>query len=359
MKLRRYIQFINESVEITADLLEVLKERSKFWEEISELDYSQFDFTHSYSDMCKRINRNPEQDFQKIQKHFDEKGFSLEKIKNLFSEENNQRCGYNLEEFYKGGSFPINREPLKTISKDLKKKFTDVDFMDYSNKWMRFNEEDYNTILLPFLVGSLDNQGAIQDFYLYKLFEKLGLDKNIVKLGGEGWGDIDGWENSEEYSEAFIRYRYGYHQTEYGKLWMDQCKVDENWLREEAMSDLQKYIEEEFTSICSNILNSIVFTTTVKPGKDSRNEIINRDNVRAQVRQFKLEDFSITEEDRIIIDIDKLCLEILKLNGIEEIKHSDIESAAAEFTKRMEGFSLDMELTDTDDLIIWGRFKED
>ncbi len=84
MKLRRYIQFINESVEITADLLEVLKERSKFWEEISELDYSQFDFTHSYSDMCKRINRNPEQDFQKIQKHFDEKGFSLEKIKNLF-----------------------------------------------------------------------------------------------------------------------------------------------------------------------------------------------------------------------------------------------------------------------------------
>jgi hypothetical protein len=338
MKLRRYIQFINESVEITSDLLEVLVERSKFWEEISELDYSQFDFTHSYSDMCKRINRNPEQDFQKIQKHFDEKVFPLEKIKDLFSEENNMRCGYNLEDFYKGGKNPISREPLKSMS---------------------FNEEDYNTILQPFLGGSLDNQGAIQDFYLYKLFEKLGLDKNIVKLGGEGWGDIDGWENSEEYSEAFIRYRYGYHQTEYGKLWMDQCKVDENWLREEAMSDLQKYIEEEFTSICSNILNSIVFTTTVKPGKDSRNEIINRDNVRAQVRQFKLEDFSITEEDRIIIDIDKLCLEILKLNGIEEVKHSDIESAAAEFTKRMEGFSLDMELTDTDDLIIWGRFKED
>ena len=326
MKLRRYIQFINESVEITADTLEVLKERGKFCEEIFELDYSQFDFTSSYSDMCKRINRNPEQDFQKIQKHFDEKGFSLEKIKNLFSEENNQRCGYNLEEFYKGGKNPISREPLKSMS---------------------FNEEDYNTILQPFLVGSLDNQGAIQDFYLYKLFEKLGLDKNIVKLGGEGWGDIDGWENSEEYSEAFIRYRYGYHQTEYGKLWMNQCKVDENWLREEAMSDLQKYIEEEFTSICSNILYSIVFVGRGKSGTTS------------ETRQLKLDDFSITEEDRIIIDIDKLCLEILKLNGIEEVKHSDIESAAAEFTKRMEGFSLDMELTDTDDLIIWGRFKED
>ena len=340
MKLRRYNQFINESVEITDDLLEVLLERGKFYDLILNLKHDDFDITTSYSDMCKKINRNPEQDFQKIQKHFDEEGFTLEKIKNLFSEENNQRCGYNLEEFYKGEKNTISREPLKSI----------VSKLPYI---------DYDTILWPFLVGSLDSQGAIQDIYLYKLFEKLGLDKNIVKLGGEGWGDIDGWENSEEYSEAFIRYRYGYHQTEYGKLWMEQCKVDENWLREEAMSDLQKYIEEEFTSICSNILHSIVFTTTVKPGKDSRNEIINRDNVRAQVRQFKLEDFSITEEDRIIIDIDKLCIEILKLNGQSEIKHSDIESAAAEFTKRMEGFSLDIELTDTDDLIIWGKFKED
>jgi len=353
MKLRRYNQFINESVEITDDLLEVLKERGKFWNEIFELDYSRFDFTYSYSDMCKRIDRNPEQDFQKIQKHFDEKGFPLEKIKDLFSEENNMRCGYNLEEFYKGGSYPINREPLKSIVKDLKKKFS-------SSKWMSFNGDDYDTILRPFSVGStLDSQGAIQDFYLYKLFEKLGLNTNIVQLGGYGWGDIDGWENNGDYSEAFIRYRYGYHQTEYGKLWMKQCQIDEEWLKEEAMGDLQKYIEEEFPSICGKILHSIVFKTTVKPGKDSRNEIINRDNVRLQVRQFKLDDFSIIEEDRIIIDIDKLCLEILKLNGQSEVKHSDVEAAAAEFTKQMEGFSLDMELTDTDDLIIWGRFKED
>ena len=74
MKLRRYNQFINESVEITGDLLEILKERGKFWNQILELDCSRFDFNSSYSDMCKRINRNPEQDFQKIQKHFDERG---------------------------------------------------------------------------------------------------------------------------------------------------------------------------------------------------------------------------------------------------------------------------------------------
>jgi hypothetical protein len=87
--------------------------------------------------------------------------------------------------------------------------------------------------------------------------------------------------------------------------------------------------------------------------------MLTREEIRGLIRQFKLDDFSIIEEDRIIIDIDKLCLEILKLNGQSEVKHSDIESAVAEFTKQMEGFSLDIELTDTDDLIIWGKFKED
>jgi len=359
MKLRRYNQFINESVEITGDLLEVLKERGKFWNEIFELDYSRFDFTYSYSDMCKREGRNPEQDFQKIQKHFDERGFTLEDIKDIFSEENNMRCGYNLEDFYKGGSYPstlnLGREPLRSIVEGLKKKL--------KLEWTSFSRDDYDTILQPFSVGStLDSQGAIQDVYLYKLFEKLGLNTNIVKLGGDGWGDIDGWENGGDYSEAFIRYRYGYHQTEYGKLWMKQCQIDEEWLKEEAMSDLQKYIEEEFSSICSRILYVIAFKEPIKQSNDLNNMMtagLRREEIRGLIRQLKLDDFSIIEEDRIIINIDKLCLEILKLNGQSEVKHSDIESAAAEFVKQMEGFSLDIELTDTDDLIIWGRFKED
>ena len=353
MKLRRYSHFINESVEITDDLLEVLKERGEFWNEIFELDYSQFDFTRSYSDMCKKRNRNPEEDFQKIQKYFDEKGFTLERIKELFSEENNEKCEYSLISFYIRRIALINEEPFKSIVDGLKRKL--------KLEWTSFSREDYDTILAPFSIGGrLDSQGAIQDVYLYKLFEKISPNlTNLVQLGGPGWGDYENWENNEDYSEAFIRYRYGYHQTEYGKLWMKQCQIDEQWLKEEAMGDLQKYIDDKFSFICGKILHSIVFKTPVKPGKDSRNEIINRDNVRAQVRQFRLDDFSIIEDDRIIIDIDKLCQEILKLNGVDEVKHSDIESAAAEFTKEMEGFSLDIELTDTDDLVIWGKFQED
>jgi hypothetical protein len=140
---------------------------------------------------------------------------------------------------------------------------------------------------------------------------------------------------------------------------MKQCQIDEEWLKEEAMGDLQKYIEEEFPSICKKLATVILYGGKINT-KIDREKAIRKMDLLSQIRtNFKLDDFSIIEEDRIIIDIDKLCLEILKLNGQSEVKHSDIEAAAAEFVKEMEGFSLDMELTDTDDLIIWGRFKED
>lgn len=325
MKLRRYGQFINESVEVTDDIINLLVERSQFWEELIELDYSKFDFTYSYSDMCKREGRNPEMDFQKIQKHFDERGFTLEKLKDIFSEENNKKCGYNLNDLYKGGSYTINREPFKSIKNNI-----------YKNQFLHFG-----TIMAPFSVGSsLDSQNAAVDVYLYFLFQKIG-STGIVWLGGDGWGNVDLDDNDGgDFSEAFIRYRYGYHQTEYGKLWMDQCGVDEVWLRERAMDDLQKYLTEDFTTI---ILR-------VDPTKN--------------LRDLSLDNYSIVEEDRIIINLPKLVEDIKNspLNAYyqnKEVHIVDEEKIAAQFSKKLSGFHLDMELTDSDDLIIWGRFKED
>jgi len=417
MKLRRYNQFIKESVEITDDVINLLVERSNFWYEIMELDYSRFDFTYSYSDMCKRKGRNPESDFQRIQKYFDEKGFTLEKLKNLFSEENNKKCGYDISDFFEGR----NTDPFKNIFLSLEKSHDDVNIDKIKNEisklkneikiqkneieWLFSDEPDaklqltsmqlkstgpnfrqnkkremesevkelenrleelgheykianaYYIVDYPFSGQSLDETGAIQDIYFYFLFEKLGVTDKVW-LGGYGWSDINGIEDNG-YSEAFIRYRYGYHQTEYGKLWMRQCQIDEEWLKEEAMGSLQNYIEDEFSSICKNISDKLLFPNSVRPGKYSKDEIKLRTDIRNLIIQnFKLEDFSIIEEDRIIVDIDKLCQEILKLNSQSEVKHSDIEAATAEFTKEMEGFSLDMELTDTDHLIIWGTFKE-
>ena len=332
MKLRRYGQFINESVEVTDDLINLLVERGEFWDRLMNLDYSEFDFTASYSDMCKRGGRNPKADFLKIQKHFDQIGFTLEKLKNLFSEENNNKCGYNLYDLYTGDRYVLNREPFKGIISEVKKKL--VFPVGYS--------PEYDLIINPFSVGSsLDSQNAAVDVYLYFLFEELRVSGHgPVWLGGDGWGNVDlEDDDGGGYSEAFIRYRYGYHQTEYGKLWMEQCGVDEKWFEERAMADLQKYLEEEFKSIVGRVDRS----------KD--------------MTGLYLDNYSIIEEDRIIIDLSKLVEDInnCPINRYWSGKKDyvvDVENIVAQFTKELEGFSLDIELTDGDDLIIWGKFKE-
>lgn len=356
MKLRRYNHFINESVEITNELVKILLDRGKFWQEILDLDRSLFNITSCYSDMCKRISSNPEDDFKNIQAYLDKKGFNLEKIRELFSKENDIKCGYNLGEFYKGESLQggslsssFLREPLKSIIEASKnKKLSDLNIV--------LSNEELDIIVDPFSFGAnLDNQGAIQDIYFYKLFEKLGLNPNFIRLGGDGWGDIQttGENLDDEYSESFIRYKYGYHQTAYGKLWMNQCQIDENWLRNEAMNDLQKFINEEFSSICKKIAYNIFDKFTPKMNPEFYQSL------RITLQSFKLEDFSIIEDDRIIININELCSKILNTKENTKVKSNDIELAAAEFTKQMEGFALDIELTDSDDLIIWGRFRED
>jgi len=324
MKLRRYGQFINESVEVTDDLINLLVERSRFWEELMELDYSKFDFTASYSDMCKRTGRNPEMDFEKIQKYFDEKGFTLEKLKYLFSEESDINCGYNLYELYTGDRSVLNREPLKTILSKLP-------------------SSQQGGIKQVFSIGgSLDSQNAAVDVYLYFLFEELRVfGHGPVWLGGDGWGNVDlEDDDGGGYSEAFIRYRYGYHQTEYGKLWMEQCGVDEEWFQERAMQDLQKYLTDDFLDIIQRV--------------DRSKDMVG----------LSLDNYSIIEEDRIIIDLSKLVEDInnCPINRYWSGKKDyvvDVENIASQFTKELEGFRLDIELTDTDDLIIWGRFKED
>jgi hypothetical protein len=333
MKLRRYCQFINESVEVTDDLINLLVERGEFWYRLMNLDYSEFDFTACYSDMCKKGGRNPKADFLKIQKHFDQIGFTLEKLKDLFSEENNNKCGYNLYDLYIGGSGQRNKEPFKSIIEAVKNKLV----------FPVGHNAQYHTIISPFSVGSsLDSQNAAVDVYLYFLFEELRVSGHgPVWLGGDGWGNVDlEDDDGGGYSEAFIRYRYGYHQTEYGKLWMEQCGVDEKWFEERAMADLQKYLEEEFKSIVGRVDRS----------KD--------------MTGLSLDNYSIIEEDRIIIDLSKLVEDInnCPINRYWSGKKDyvvDVENIVAQFTKELEGFSLDIELTDGDDLIIWGKFKED
>ena len=48
-----------------------------------------------FSDMCKR-NSNPEEDYKELQSLMDKKGWDIQSIKNLFSSEVDEICGYDM-----------------------------------------------------------------------------------------------------------------------------------------------------------------------------------------------------------------------------------------------------------------------
>lgn len=323
MKLRRYSQFINESVEITDDLIKLLIKRSEFYDEIRDLDYKEFDLHYNYSDLCKLEDGNPEKDFEKIQKHFSEIGFTLEELKNLFSEENNKKCGYDLNDFYIGNSSIIHNDPIKSVIKHL------------INKPSATNDNIINTIKRPFIYG-LDSQNAVVDVYLYFLFKKLGV-KGTVWLGGPGWGDIEEITDSGlEYSESFIRYKYGYHQTEYGKLWMNQNNINEEWLKNMAKCDIQQYLADNLINLAGRL---------AKFSRDTR------------LLEFK--DYVIIEEDRIIIDLKKLANDINNCpDEYEENLIINLEDIASEIIRDMNYFGLEIELSYDGELVIWSDFDD-
>jgi hypothetical protein len=183
--LKRYKDFIKESVNFS-------EERDRFSDVVREdLNDEMIVGARSYSDVCKK-DGDPDKDFNEMQDFMDSKGFTIEKIKEIFSAP--------------GGSIV----------------------------------DTYN---------QLDSISATVDVYFYKLFEKLGLDNRIVSLGGSGWCD---WKIGE-LDEAFIRYSYGYHNTKYGQLMIKESGRTEEAFIQDAISYLEEYISDEFNTILSSV----------------------------------------------------------------------------------------------------------
>lgn len=324
-RLIRYTEFIKESVDDS--MFELLLQRANFYDELRELDYSEFGISRSFSDACKSKN-DPDTDFSNIQKYLDNRGFTIDKIKELFSEENNRKLGYGLKELYFGGNSAINNEPLKTIMDQLKKK-VDV----YSTDW--------NIISSQFgFQSGLDSLNAAVDIYLYKLFEKIGLDKNIVSLGGAGWTDWGGGENDE----AFIRYRYGYHNTKYGQLMLDQCKATKEDLRQDALKYLQEFIQYNFDE-------------PIRKAYQNKYPGISTHSVMGRIEDIiTLSEFSIIEEDRYILLVTDICDELNKLPSNKDYQ-IEPEDVSAEFTKMLSDLQIPIYFIGGD-LVIYSTFRE-
>jgi len=189
--IKRYRQFVNESIE---DYFDHSSKKSYTVDEIKQLRADWIDtildvFSDgpNYSTLCKKEDQDPEEDYREHQRLMDEKGFTFDVIKEIFSKEADKLVGkYASDSGDKDIFVEIHQSPL-------------------------------------------DSQNGDIDTYLYFTVKRLGLDYNRIELGGPSWSSIKDYPE-----EAIIRYSYGYHKTKYGQLMMAQSGVNQKEFEEEA-----------------------------------------------------------------------------------------------------------------------------
>jgi hypothetical protein len=241
----------------------------------------------SFSDLCKIDNKKSDldKDYYQMQELLDKKGWDFESIKNLFSKEVN-----------------------------------DI-----------FNQDIFGVIR----TSPLDSTNGYIDYYLYRTVDRLGLDKNRIHLGGDSWA-ISAIESPEELG---IRYKYGYHHTEYGKLMLDQIGID--------VEDFVKKV----TGILVDMLNTDwadnVISNIIRGKYKNYSEfykILHEDGYYKGPEDFKK--YHILEDDRLIISIRDVVEDLNKLfidinNGVE-ITNDDVKS---ELSELLYDFSNNIEYT--------------
>ena len=322
--LKKYNDFINESLiakpKLTKQSLDfiisrvILKVPGTGKETIQELrdDFEESVIAMSdfypgwFSDMCKRKDANPEADYQEMQNLLNKKGWDFESIKNLFSEEAN--------------------------------KLVDKDFDGWFNSY-----------------GQIGSQNGHCDVYLYFTAKKLGLNANdIISLGG------DGWASYAEGDEMYIRYKYGYHQTKYGQLMLDQIGYTIEQFREEALVYLQQDIKENWGEMISSSVmrNGVINKVPVRRSDLGDNTIKNLTSfLRSSIQ---IEDYTLVEDDRMIIYTNEMADAINK--AFPDTTTS--EEMSAGIVKYLEWAGNDTEEDERievidGDVVIWGKFKVD
>ena len=317
-KLKKYNDFLNESLvakpKLTKQSLDfiisrvILKVPGTGKETIQELrdDFEESVIAMSdfypgwFSDMCKRTDANPEADYQEMQNLLNKKGWDFESIKNLFSEEAT--------------------------------KLVDKDFDGWFNSY-----------------GQIGSQNGHCDVYLYFTAKKLGLNANdIISLGG------DGWASYAEGDEMYIRYRYGYHQTKYGQLMLEQIGYTVEQFREEALVYLQQDIKDNWSEMISSSVmrNGVINKVPVRRSDLGDNTIKNLTSfLRSSIQ---IEDFTLVEDDRMIIYTNEMADTINKAFP-DTTTSEDVSSG---IVKYLEWAGTDIEVIDGD-VVIWGKFKVD
>jgi len=256
-----------------------LKEaRSEFVDTIKSLSYhagAPVISTVSFSSLASKINSNPDEDVEEMQKILDRAGFTLETLKKLFN-------------------------PVVSV-------FT-------SESFARFIE-----------IHSLDQENGYVDIYLYKLNEKLDLN-TTVWLGGAGWGDALNDNPEEEY---VVKYSYGYHKTSYGKMLLDQMNISKESFVETAYLYLKDWIIE---NVSDGILRDLKKMTQITVDIDLKLEqYIDLDDDRFIIRYSDLcDDFNKVTVDKYSNNIRPEWFKESILANMSVIGHLNIQDTGEE-----------------------------
>ena len=331
--LKKYNDFINEEITAppklsdsylksnldrnNAEIFLIL--RSNFYDGVVSMtdDLS----PRSFSDMCKK-DSNPEEDYNEMKSLMSKKGWDMQSIKNLFSNKVDKLCGYGIAKFVRGER-----------TEDFQEVVSNLEDQGVSKEKI----EDINE---PF--GSdLDSKNGHTDVYLYFLFKELGLNPNFISLGGEGWADYN------EDDEMYIRYRYGYHQTKYGQLMLNQIGYTVEQFREEALVYLQQDIKEHWSEM--------IASTVIRKGTSSVSAPL-LNNINKFLRSsIQIKDYTLVEDDRMIIYTNEIAQDINKTFTEQNTTSEDVSSGVVKY---LEWAGTDIEVVDGD-VIIWGKFKVD
>lgn len=223
---------------------------------------------------------------------------------------------------------------------------------EYNWSFDRIRKEFNNNDIVS-LYNRMSDQNGQVDLFFYKIFEKFGLDKDMVELGGYGWSDIH--VNDDE---AFIRYSYGYHNTEYGMLAINQLEGGLEEFLKHAIKYLKQWIYEEIPLHILNIYveNDVNFDKITGFQKSWHSTQI-----------LNIKDFSVAEEDRMVIYVNDIAnfLNNLPVKYSESSKkklseYFQINSKHIydKISSILSQFSLDIDFTGTD-AIIWIDLEED
>jgi len=221
-----------------------LKEyRNGFYDSIKDL----YGFSKSFSKLACS-NRNPDSDFEEIQKVLNRGGFTLDVIGKLFNSVVSVFLSQNFHQFISSG---------------------------------------------------LDDQNGYVDLYLYKLNEKLDLN-TTVWLGGGGWGDSLR-DNPDE--EFMIKYAYGYHKTPYGKLFLEQIQMSKEEFVETAYQYLKDYLKE--------YVNPLIYRDIKKMTKLVSGYEISIGKHTSDFK-LNIDDYITIDDDRFFISYLEMCQDFNK-----------------------------------------------